>query len=215
MRTSSGINENVDRAFRRAGEFLVKEFAVRPGLCFYDDQSEPNALATPDVLLPDGPDGTVMLGLALVDYQIKHFPNIPREEIGILRHSPYQVIDIIMAHEFGHILQFKDRMRPDGPWQMEPHADFMAGWSIGRQNLGKSDQQRDRSVEGAAITMFKLGNSLFNDPRHHGEPEFRAAMVQAGYDAAMLDVQSAFEKGLKMAAVPVFRILTREQPGAR
>jgi hypothetical protein len=49
-----------------------------------------------------------------------------------------------------------------------------------------------------------LGDTLYNDPRHHGEPEFRAAMVRAGFDAAFelhLDVDAAFEKGKKMAGL--------------
>jgi hypothetical protein len=45
--------------------------------------------------------------------------------------APIQPL-LITAHEFGHILQYKMGMTPDGPWQMEPHADYMAGWYIGR-----------------------------------------------------------------------------------
>ena len=40
---------------------------------------------------------------------------------------------------------------------------------------------------------------FFRDPAHHGEPEFRSAMVPAGYEAGGLDLESASLKGRKMS----------------
>jgi hypothetical protein len=104
---------------------------------------------------------------------------------------------LITAHEFGHILQFKMGMKDDGPWQMEPHADYMAGWFVGRYystNL--------TGLERFAATMFSMGDTAFNVPDHHGTPQLRAAMIRAGYAAAKLDVKEAFEQGARAAGVP-------------
>ena len=35
------------------------------------------------------------------------------------------ITSTMIAHEFGHILQYKAGYTWDGSWQMEPHADFM------------------------------------------------------------------------------------------
>ena len=52
---------------------------------------------------------------------------------------------VITAHEFDHILQYKSGMVPDGPWQMEPHADFLAGWAIDRAWLSDLFSGREES----------------------------------------------------------------------
>ena len=114
---------------------------------------------------------------------------------------------LIAAHEFGHILQFKMGMRVDGPWQMEPHADFMGGWYVGNyvrtegamKSRGNLD---DETLVAFAQTMFSLGDTAFNDKTHHGQPDYRAAMVRAGYDAANLDARAAFEKGRVIVGLP-------------
>jgi hypothetical protein len=114
---------------------------------------------------------------------------------------------LITAHEFGHILQFKMGMGVDGPWQMEPHADYMAGWYVG--NVARKEgamnsrgNLSDQTLMAFAETMFSLGDTAFNDKAHHGEPAFRAAMVRAGYDVATLDAKAAFEKGRAIVGLP-------------
>jgi hypothetical protein len=107
---------------------------------------------------------------------------------------------LIAAHELGHILQYKSGMPVDGPWQMEPHADYLAGWYVGNYVKAATPIDSRRALDDATLvafaeTMFSLGDKDFNDKAHHGEPEFRAAMVRAGYDNANLDVKAAFEKG--------------------
>jgi hypothetical protein len=105
---------------------------------------------------------------------------------------------LIAAHEFGHILQFKNGLRAkDQGWILEPHADFMAGWFM--RNIEKGADRRiefsNYELTSYADTMSLLGDKRFADRRHHGEPEFRATMVRTGYDAGELDVDAAFRKG--------------------
>jgi hypothetical protein len=114
---------------------------------------------------------------------------------------------LIAAHEFGHILQFKLGMKVDGPWQMEPHADYLGGWYVGNYVRAEGAMNShgtldDQTLMAFAQTMFSLGDTAFNDKAHHGEPAFRAAMVRAGYDAAALDPKAAFEKGRAIVGLP-------------
>ena len=114
---------------------------------------------------------------------------------------------LITAHEFGHILQFKTGMSVDGPWQMEPHADFLGGWYVGNYvktegAMNSRGNLDDQTLVAFSQTMFSLGDTEFNNKAHHGEPAFRAAMVRAGYDAAGLDAKAAFEKGRAIVGLP-------------
>jgi hypothetical protein len=161
--------------------------------CLFDDGDAPNAFALPpdNIVFPDGRDGTVLLGINLIESEWHRYddPTVYR--------VPGQSVWIISAHEFAHILQYKNGMTPDGPWQMEPHADFMAGWCLGRQQA--EYRVEPKYIELLVKSLFEKGDTGFYDRDHHGEPEFRAAMVLAGLDAFKLDVKAAFDKGRKMA----------------
>jgi hypothetical protein len=101
-------------------------------------------------------------------------------------------------------MQYKRGMSPDGPWQMEPHADFLAGWAIGRNGAEVRDLEKEaylKELENPVQAFFDLGDYAFNDPTHHGEPKFRAAMVRAGYASRRLDISTAFELGKKFAGL--------------
>ena len=208
IRSSSG-REIIDAFCTSWHQTLAEEFNIKPGFCFYDDADAPNALATPDALLPDGRDGTVMLGISLLDQEIDTPQGLRSEE------GAYPKILIILAHEFAHIYQFKNGMAADGPWQMEPHADFLAGWFFARvkEKLTSTDHDAYTSAllgfineESAVEALFKRGDTLFDNPAHHGQPEFRAAMVRSGYDAKAMDAQAAFEKGKVLASMPQFSL---------
>ena len=229
IRQTSG-NDDFDTLCRKWHNLLMNELRVRPGFCFYADADEPNALAVPETLT-DGPDGTVLFGLALLENETGGYVRknvwpygvadpliVPTSMVGGIQMvgcpdcKPYQYpqVLVVLAHELGHILQYKTGMSPDGPWQMEPHADFIAGWGLGRMitkaidtPLSESlDEFQERAFsETAVASIFMKGDSLFNDPAHHGEPELRAAMVRSGYDSRSLDVMAAFEKGKSMAGI--------------
>jgi hypothetical protein len=141
-------------------------------------------------------DGTVLMGVNLFSLELSRGLGLPDYKSNI--NAAFAPV-VIMAHEFGHIMQFKSGLSPSGPWQMEPHADFMAGWLLHRvasimvdgQKLYNQDMiwrlqqtvNAEAMLEEAAKSIFEKGDTLFNDPAHHGQPEFRAAMVRAGYDA--------------------------------
>jgi hypothetical protein len=112
-----------------------------------------------------------------------------------IRNSPEAVGAVYeTAHEFRHILQYKSGMGPDGPWQMERHADFLAGWAIDRAWLCDLFSDKDESFNNAVRLIFSLGHTAFNFPDHHGSPELRAAMVRAGQESRHLAVQTAVSR---------------------
>jgi hypothetical protein len=169
-----------------------QSFGVHPGIVFIDDGNSPNAFARPDALSADGPDGTIMLG-------VKLFSMIKQTKLDDLSYID-ENSTFVTFHEMAHILQFKRGMSPAGPWQMEPHADFLAGWAYAN-SLPKAAPGMKESLERGVKLMFSLGDTEFNDAAHHGEPQFRAAMVRAGFDSAELGLDAAFERGMKYAGL--------------
>ena len=81
---------------------------------------------------------------------------------------------------------------------MEPHADF---WQWAMANWAREESGRLAALEEAIGIIFRLGDTVFNTPNHHGQPEFRAAMVRAGLEAAALEVGAASTKGRTMAGL--------------
>jgi hypothetical protein len=200
--------------FMMAGlaNYCMKNLQVSAAFCKYDDGDDPNAFATPEKMFPSFPHGIVAIG----ENMAKSFIGYANGEYRANGES--DAFFLVVGHEYGHILQYRKGMSTSGPWQMEPHADFMAGWCSGRQKRlweqRNRDQNRDKqwrdftkkqlNVDFQASMLFGMGDWKFNEPSHHGEPEFRAAMVRAGYDIGYenrLSVDAAFEKGMKMAGL--------------
>ena len=77
----------------------------------------------------------------------------------------------------------------------------MAGWAIDKARVDNFLSDREKTFENAVRLIFSKGDSNFNSPNHHGEPNFRAAMVMAGQEARLLSAQEAFKKGLKLAGL--------------
>jgi hypothetical protein len=184
--------------FRKAMDFLGEKFGVRPAFRGYDD-AFPNAYAVPPEKpqrFPDGPDGTVLLGMRLVAEEMKR--GTWSLVMGAGQPGQESLL-LILAHEWAHILQFKRRVRD--AWQMEPHADFLAGWFFALRFPGEFVAIRD--LENAAKTMFDKGDQGFYDRPSHGKPDFRARMVRAGYQAGQqgLDLNAAFARGKKLAGL--------------
>jgi hypothetical protein len=92
-----------------------------------------------------------------------------------------------VRHEFGHILQCKKGMSPSGPWQMEPHADFMAGWALAPLVMPK----HDANLEIAIGIIFRMGDTIYGIPSGNGSSRRR--------DAGNLDIGEAFEKAKVMS----------------
>src|SRR5262249_16082166 len=181
----------------RNAKMLGEFFGVRPGFSWYNDEDGENALAVSYVFFPrQGPDGTVIIGKGLIfHFSETKYPRLAEYEETYATFATF----VVIAHEFAHILQYKEGVIDS--WEMEPHADFMAGWRVAqavRRGLALRPFYKN-GIDNAAETMFELGDTVFNDREHHGEPHYRAVMVRAGFDAGSLGVKEAFEKGLVWA----------------
>lgn len=157
----------LDQMMPLEAQYLDKYFGVSAWFTFLLDAEGPNAFATPNAL-KNGTQGTVLFGIQLL-----------RQELAA---SPFGTIALaaIMAHEWGHILQFANGIQVPGK-RMELSGDFMAGWWCGMKVLAGT----------AAVDMFTVADSLygkgdyaFNSPQHHGTPKERVQAMQGGYRAA-------------------------------
>jgi hypothetical protein len=92
-----------------------------------------------------------------------------------------------VAHEWAHIVQFARNYLAPGK-AAELHADFLAGWFLGR--TAGSSGVRDEAM----YRLYFLGDDAVNHPDHHGTPMERASATTNGFDlAAKVDnIDAAF-----------------------
>ncbi len=122
------------------------------------------------------PDGYVVFGVAMMASELKR-----------TNYTGY-TIPIIMAHEFGHVVQFRNGISHPGKLQ-ELQADYFAGWYMGKRERNKPEGQD--VVIGAARTFFGLGEYDFSSKDHHGTPDERKAAIFEGYLDYRLSLQEA------------------------
>ena len=160
-------------AFIAQGNALDRYFATKSSQFVYDDSGAPNALALPysiDTASNRDQDGSILVGKKLM-----------QQAAG----SGSRILDtgffIIVAHEHAHIHQYKIGLGLP-TLKLELHADFLAGWVIGRE-VKKGNYTT--SVEDGARELFRLGSTDFTSPTFHGTPEQRLRASKAGSQVAM------------------------------
>lgn len=163
MEAGSG-NPVLDRALARGLATISKTFDVLPGFSYYRETRGKNAKATPENLV-QRTDGTVLFGLEMLSYLL----NRPHPDAAILA---------VCAHEFGHILSYKngmiDRLAIGGAYRAEQFADYMAGYFAGTRRL--LDASYPAVIFASTQNAFGGGD--------HGTGSQRAEAVQTGYLAA-------------------------------
>lgn len=163
MEPRSG-NAALDRALARSLANISRTFDVLPGFSYYDDSGNANALATSEVLLGNT-DGTVLFGLAML-----------RDMLARPRHGDASIV-AICAHEFGHILSYKNGMIHElnppgnGPFRGEQFADYMAGYFAGTRKLVSPSYP----AVAFAVTQRDFGGG------DHGTGDQRGNAVQRGF----------------------------------
>ncbi len=166
-------DKEADQVCRTAEGNLRRVFGVSPELGFFDDGSEPNAFATPLRRRGSiGPDGTVAIGLRLVATAAR------RNELN--RRWP-QRLTAIVAHEWAHIVQYSRQYRAASTKAAELHADFLAGWFLGRTT---APQGAETAKNEAMYRFFFLGDTEYTNPTHHGTPMERVSAITNGFDLA-------------------------------
>lgn len=179
---SSG-SSMVDAAHAFSVRHISSQLGVRPAAFFYDDSDSPNAFAVPNVANPAYPDGTVVCGLSLISTELK-------------RDGHGYAVPTILAHEFGHIMQFKYIDNFEGSSGAELHADFMAGWYLARE-LASLFVDAQSSLH----AFFEIGDYEFNSPQHHGTPNERVNALLRGSSTRSLDPYSAFVAGRRYVGI--------------
>lgn len=171
MRKTCGIS-SLDDQFSKEADILSEAYGVNPAFRFLMDLQGPNAYATPD-LIEDGKEGCVLFGLQL----------LKNEMMGPSREN---ALIVIMAHEWGHILQYRNGYtRPS--MNLELGADVMGGWWFG-EKLRKVNARPDVLADAAnrgAYAVYSKGDYAFFSVAHHGTPQQRLAAFTAGVQISM------------------------------
>lgn len=170
---SSG-NAALDGVMYAEAELLGAMMGVAPKFGFYNDDDHDNAFSTPRHDIPGSAHGTILFGLNLLSKTLRN-------------HGQSAVIGV-MAHEWGHSLQFVRLATqvPGKPWELQ--ADYLSGWYLGSKgNLSVE-------VERTQKQFFALGDFNYNAPGHHGTPAERLAAFTAGHADGGLPLAAAFER---------------------
>jgi hypothetical protein len=152
-----------DAAFNKEYAILCSVFEVKPSLFIMDDSGGPNAFAYPRSF-ERGFRGSILFGLNLFASEMR-------------KSATNFTVPAIMAHEFGHILQFVHTAELEGK-NRELQADYMAGWYMKKRDLlsGWSGVSVLQTMQG----FYATGDYDFNSPQHHGTPQERARAVLLG-----------------------------------
>jgi hypothetical protein len=162
----SNLDHQLGQALVRATQF----FGITPAFGFYEKK---NAQASPSVSSKfRGTWGTVLFGTPLFEDELK-----ARDPSGM-------TIIAIVAHEFGHIIQFKRNLREqilaNQPTvkRLELHADILSGYYIGSMKRLNPNLQ----VYSAGQVFDRIGDSDFSSPTHHGTSQERVKASQFGFN---------------------------------
>ena len=89
----------------------------------------------------------------------------------------------ILAHEFGHIVQFFStyyrqlRKAHRTVKLVELHADFLAGYFVARRR----ERFPDLRLQGLGEAWEAMGDVDYNNPKHHGTSAERLKAIEQGY----------------------------------
>jgi hypothetical protein len=186
--STSSDDPRANQAMLIERKLLLHYFLVNPTFFFITGKNgSSNAYATREVI-GSNPDGTVAFGVSLMKSEVA--------ESG----GPNMAISIpaIMAHEFAHLLQYKNGNAASGV-SAELQADYLAGWYLGKRN--GTVQLSERGLASALRSFYQKGDYDFNSSLHHGTPQQRANAVQAGYKNSSLNLRDAYNASLIFAGL--------------
>lgn len=163
--SSSGSKEIDGLCFGEVDR-LNRSFEVSAAFGFYDDSRGANALAVDSIYDRTRKDGAVLMGRSLVmllaagDAQANMLP-----------------ILAVLAHEWGHIRQYKSRVVADWGVHFELSADFLAGWYLSYQ-----EKVTDAGMARVVGEFARLGDTGFTREDHHGTPAQRSRMLAFAFN---------------------------------
>ena len=140
-------------------------------MVLFDGPDSYNALATPENLVLQRGEGTVLLGRQLIAFHKKNFGS-----------RWGSALAASLAHEVGHLVQYKRGLRLPTR-TAELHADYLAGWALERFRLKSGlDKFSDTSVARQSLYLLQ---SRMRDDAVHGSADDRVRAFDAGRDYAL------------------------------
>jgi hypothetical protein len=109
------------------------------------------------------------------------------QDLVLTTHSELPIAGV-MAHEFGHQLQFRNGwMNPNASTarSTELEADAFSGYYV-----GKAKNWTGADMRSHFDTLFRIGDFNFNDRNHHGTPLQRLAAGGLGLAVYLAEVQT-------------------------
>jgi hypothetical protein len=153
-RLPSSGNHQVDQICQRAIARL-RDWYMPTTFGFFDDSTGANAVAINHTT----GFATVLMGKELA--------------LSVLKGDDV-LVTAVLAHEWGHILQYKGWFIANWGVRWELDADKWAGGYLASHGFDKAQILR------AADLFFNLGDCDFSDPDHHGTPMQRRNVFLAG-----------------------------------
>jgi hypothetical protein len=170
---------------------LIKEFGLSPTFYFMSGSGASKACAIPENIDPTHiKGGAIAFGLSLLEKEVSAAGG----------YQNVLSVPAIMAHEFAHILQYRNDSVLVGV-QFELQADYLAGWYMGRRAKVVSSPGGSKRILSEVIkTFYAKGDYDFNDPEHHGTPEERMEAVSEGFKTSDLLLTQAYARSLQYIA---------------
>lgn len=165
--TNYSGNQNLDYLLTNEYNKLVSCFGVKPNSFYIFEDSSPNAFASSSISSNAFPDGTVVLGLKMINQECSSSPS-----------GTCISMAVVLAHEFAHILDFKNNFVKIQGKKKELFADYMAGVYLHTRQITFAFTD----IREAANSIFTKGDMNFNSPLHHGTPQERMNTLLAGYE---------------------------------
>lgn len=178
-------NAQVDNITLQELVFMGTKMGVAPIFFFYNDYDGKNAYATDSIFQSNGPDGTVFFGRRLFNYEYISSVN-------------GTAIPIVIAHEFGHIVDFKNGVLNEPEFRRELFADFFAGTYMSL----RSREFKTTDVNGCYESFREMGDTKFGDPDFHGTPQQRGDALMAGYRA----MERSYNNGAPLNLIQAIRL---------
>ena len=161
---SSSGNAWFDGAFRAEARFQGDWFEDSASVSLFDDCTAPNAYSSDA--------NYIVFGVRFADRMASTFDR----ELTLWQ---------VMAHEFGHQLEFTYRYqdRVGFGQQFELMADAFSGFYVAYEHVDRLSQNIPGFVDG----IWQSGD--FNDPSHHGTPSQRARSFIVGMRVAIEELE--------------------------
>jgi hypothetical protein len=150
----------------------------------FDDETGPNYAAVDGFVqnVADYHNGVLLIGERMSQALITTFEGKPHGS----------AVAGALAHELAHLFQFRKPAGSSESWwnkmldddggvtrrRVELHADFLAGWCLGRSPSSIIDSLE---IDLFARRLFQLGDTYSLDPNTHGTPQQRYAAMLRGF----------------------------------